>query len=157
MKFKNLLSTLAIAAVVLMLGCSKDDDVALNLAPMVNSSEPANNATDVVLNKVVTATFSEAMDPLSINTSTFTLMQGTNAISGVVDYSGTIATFTPTNALSAEIIYTATITIGAESLAGKTLAADKVWSFTTGILPDDISPSISLTDPVNNAVGVIRS
>ncbi|WP_372644829.1 ice-binding family protein [Ancylomarina sp.] len=131
MKLKNLLSTLAIAAVVLMLGCSKDDDSDLNLAPTVNSSEPANNAVDVLRSKIITAEFSEEMNPLTINTETFTLTQGTNAVSGVVDYSGTTATFTPTNSLAAATIYTATLTTGAENLAGKTLAADKVWSFTT--------------------------
>ena len=157
MKLKNLLSTLAMGAVVLMLGCSKDDDTDLNLAPTIISSNPANNTVDVVLNKIIAVTFNEAMNPLTINTSTFIVMQGTNAVSGVVDYSESTATFNPTNTLSAETIYTATITTGAEDLAGKALAADKVWSFTTGLLPDDISPEITLTDPVNNAEDLLRS
>ncbi|BAX81239.1 Ig-like domain-containing protein [Labilibaculum antarcticum] len=155
MKLKNLLSTLAIATVVLMFGCSEDDDINLNTAPTVNSSDPANEAADVALDKIVAVTFSEAMDSLTINTSTFRVMQGTDAVTGVVDYSGLVATFNPTNTLSAETIYTATITTGAEDLAGKALAADKVWSFTTGLLLDDISPAITLTDPASDAKDVV--
>ncbi|BAX81240.1 ice-binding family protein [Labilibaculum antarcticum] len=157
MKLKNLFSTLAIAAVVLMSGCSKDDDTDLNIAPTMVSSDPVNNTADVALNRNLAVTFNEAMDPLTINTSTFIVKQGTDAVAGVVDYSGLVATFNPTNALSAETIYTATITTGAENLAGKALAADVVWSFTTGLLPDDISPEITLTDPANNAVDLLRS
>ena len=71
------------------------------------------------------------MDPLTINTSTFTLKQGTTAVSGTVAYSGTTATFTPSNVLAPSITYTATITTGAKDLAGNALAANTVWSFTT--------------------------
>jgi hypothetical protein len=37
------------------------------------------------------------MDPSTINTTNFTLKQGTTAITGVVTYSGTTASFKPTN------------------------------------------------------------
>ncbi|MFA9372436.1 MAG: Ig-like domain-containing protein [Labilibaculum antarcticum] len=155
MKFKNLLSTLAIAAVVFMFGCSKDDDVNLNTAPTVNSSDPANEAANVALDKIVAVTFSEAMDSLTINAESFTVMEGTNAVPGVVAYSGTTATFTPTNSLVAETIYTATLTTEAKDIAGKAITADKVWSFTTGLLLDDISPEITLTAPVNDAKDIV--
>ena len=132
MKLKNLLPTLAIAAVVLMAGCSKDDDNGPDLAPTVESTDPAMDATDVALNKIVTAEFSEEMDSSTFNTSTFTLKQGSNEVDGVVDYSGLKATFSPTSHLSPETDYTATITTGAKDLAGNALVSDKVWSFTTG-------------------------
>jgi len=98
---------------------------------VVNSTVPQNNATGVELNKVVALTFSEAMNPLTINASTFTLMQGTAAVSGVVAYSGTTATFTPSVILVSDLVYTATITTGAKDLAGNSLAANSVLSFTT--------------------------
>jgi hypothetical protein len=112
-----------------MAGCKKDDDT--GVPPMVTSTDPINNVTGVARNKVVALTFSEAMDPLTINTSTFTLKQGTTAVSGTVAYSGTTATFTPSNVLASSITYTATITTGAKDLAGNALAANTVWSFTT--------------------------
>ena len=100
--------------------------------PTVNSTDPLNNATDVARNKVVAINFNEAMDPSTINASTLTLKQGATEVSGTVAYSGTTATFTPSNILAAGIAYTATITTGAKDLAGNALAANTVWSFTTG-------------------------
>lgn len=100
--------------------------------PLVSSTNPIDNATGVANNKVVSITFNEAMDPLTITGSTFTVKQGTTAVAGTVAYAGMIATFTPTNILSANVTYTATVTKGAKDLAGNALAADKVWSFTTG-------------------------
>jgi len=78
------------------------------------------------------ATFSEAMDPLTITTANFTLKQGTTAVPGTVTYAGTVATFNPMMDLASSTTYTATITTGAKDLAGNALAVSKVWSFTTG-------------------------
>ena len=102
------------------------------IVPIISSINPVIDATGVANNKVVSITFNEAMDPLTITGSTFTVKQGTTAVAGTVAYAGMIATFTPTNILSANVTYTATVTTGAKDLAGNALAADKVWSFTTG-------------------------
>lgn len=100
--------------------------------PTVTSTDPFNNAIGVDLNKTLTANFSIAMDPLTINTTTFTLRQGTTVIPGVVLYTGgTTASFNPVNALNPGLIYTATITTGAKSSAGIPLASNYVWNFTT--------------------------
>jgi uncharacterized repeat protein (TIGR02543 family) len=99
--------------------------------PTVISTDPVDLDIDVEFNKVISANFSTAMDPATINTSTFILMDGTNSIPGTVDYSGTTATFTPTSDLPAGITVTATITTGAENEEGTPLATDFVWSFTT--------------------------
>ena len=101
------------------------------IAPLVNSTDPINNSNLVQRNKVIKIIFSEAMDPLTINNSTFRLTQGTTAVSGTVFYSGTTATFIPSNVLSAGITYTASITTGAKDLAGNALASSTEWSFTT--------------------------
>jgi hypothetical protein len=100
--------------------------------PVINSSDPLDNATNVVRNKVISLNFSEKMNPATINTTTFTLKQGTTVIDGTVAYSGTKATFTPSNILTAGTAYTATITTGAKDLAGNALATSTVWNFTTG-------------------------
>jgi len=49
-----------------------------------------------------------------------------------VTYAVRTATFAPTSNLAASTVYTATITTGAKDLAGNALAANFVWSFTTG-------------------------
>ena len=44
--------------------------------PAITSTVPANGATDVDIASTIQATFSEAMDPTSITTATFTLGGG---------------------------------------------------------------------------------
>ena len=108
--------------------------------PTVIATDPLNGATGVVLNKKITATFSELMNPLTINAVTYTLKQGATAIAGTVTYAGTVATFSPLLNLAPNTIYTATITTGAKDLAANALAANYVWSFTT--LASVVPPSI---------------
>jgi hypothetical protein len=99
--------------------------------PAVTLTDPANNATGVARNKAIVLTFSEAMNPLTINASTFTLSQGTTLIPGVVTYAGATATFTPSNVLASGTEYIATVTTEAKDIAGNALAANTVWKFTT--------------------------
>ncbi len=122
--------------------------------PTVSSTIPVNAATGVALNKAVSAAFSKEMDPLTINTATFTLKQGATPVSGAVTYAGLVATFTPAATLAAHTVYTATITSGAKDLAGNALASSSVSTFTTGAAPDVTPPTVSSTAPVNAATGV---
>jgi hypothetical protein len=122
--------------------------------PELVSTVPANLATAVPLNQAASATFSEAMNPLTITTGTFQLTgPGDTAIAGTVSYDAInfIATFTPTAALTASTTYTATVTNGATNLAGTplgTTGAPNPWTFTTGtaVVPPPIvlGPIISL-------------
>lgn len=153
MKIKNFLPIIAIATVVLLAGCSKDDDPVLDPAPTVISSDPANNATDVVLNKIVTVTFSEAMNPLTLTATTFTIDKGTTPVTGTVSYSGTTASFKPTTDLALSTVYTGTITTGAENVSGIGLENNYVWKFTTGS-SSILAPTVISTKPENNAVDV---
>jgi uncharacterized repeat protein (TIGR02543 family) len=121
------------------------------IAPTVSSTDPINLATDVPLDKTLGATFSMIMDPATITTSTFTLMDGIIPIAGAVNYSGSTATFNPTNNLELGKTYTATITTGATNVAGTPLEANYVWTFSTGAAP---VPSVISTDPVDLASGV---
>src|SRR5438094_715558 len=100
-------------------------------APTVSFTDPANAATAVAINKKIAATFSEAMDPLTISTATLTLKQGTTPVAGTVTYAGTTATFAPASALAPNTVYTATVTTGATDLADNPLLSNFAWSFTT--------------------------
>jgi hypothetical protein len=126
-------------------------------APTVSSTVPVDAATGVALSGKLTAAFSEAMDPLTINTASFTLKQGVTPIAGTVSYTGVTATFSPASNLAPLTVYTATITTAAKDLAGNALAANFVWSFTTGVTPDLTAPTVSSTVPVNAATGVAIS
>src|SRR5207253_5283793 len=102
-------------------------------APTVSVTVPANAATAVPINQTINATFSEAMDPLTISTASLRLTGPGGTVIGTVGYdvSSRIATLNPISNLAPNAIYTATITIGARDLAGHALAANFVWSFTT--------------------------
>jgi hypothetical protein len=102
-----------------------------NILPTVVLTDPTIDFGGVPRNKVVSILFSERMDSLTINASTFKLTQGSNEVTGEVAYSGTTATFTSSAFLSAGLEYTATITTGAKDRAGNALAAITEWSFTT--------------------------
>ena len=123
-------------------------------APTVTLTVPANTATGVAVNSAMTATFSEAMNPLTITTTTFTMKHGTTNVTGTVTYTGVTAVFTPTGSLAASTLYTATITTGAKDIAGNALATNKVWNFTTSAAPDTTAPTVTLTVPTNTATGV---
>ena len=107
--------------------------------PTVTSVTPPNGSNGICPDTVVLATFSEAMNPTTINTTTFTLTSGTPpvAVAGTVTYdvASHVATFTPTNPLALNTLYTATITTGAQDLTGNPLASNYVWTFTTSIAP----------------------
>lgn len=123
-------------------------------APQVNYTVPLNEALNVAFNALISAIFTESMDPLTISTATFTLMDGTNAVSGTVIYIGVTATFYITENLDADTTYTATITEGARDLAGVPMAADYIWSFTTGPVADIEEPRVTSTVPIDDATSV---
>ena len=115
--------------------------------PTVKSTSPMNGATNVptshnaVTGTLVTAIFSQAMDPATINSSpagtllTFTLKETSGAnVPGTValNAGNTVATFTPTaSALNTNTSYTATVTTGAKNAGGTAMVNPVAWSFTT--------------------------
>src|SRR5205807_9963309 len=122
--------------------------------PTVSSTVPANAASGVAISAKIAAAFSEAMDPLTVSTTTFTLKQGTTVVAGTVSYSALTAIFTPAGNLAPLTTYTATVNTGARDLAGNALAADFSWSFTTGATPDTTAPTVSATVPADAATAV---
>lgn len=125
--------------------------------PTVISTVPAALATGVPLNQIVSATFSTAMNPATIDATNFTLTgPGATAVPGLVAYAavGNTLTFTPTANLAANTEFTATITTGAQNLAGAPLAANYVWTFKTGTTVSTTAPELVSTNPANSAIDV---
>ncbi len=139
MKIKKLTSVIAFATIVLFAGCKDDDDDNLTPAatsttsPSLEATSPVNNANDVAHNKIVSAGFSVAMDGTTFDNNSFTLKHGTTIVAGTVSYEGLTATFKPNIALLSNITYTATITTAVKNIAGKALAGEVSWMFTTGV------------------------
>lgn len=110
-------------------------------APEVLSTFPASKEMGVAANGAITATFTEAMSPLTITSTTFSLKQGAVDIPGTVTYFDSTATFLPTSDLALAMSYTATITTAATDVAGNKLAATYTWSFATAqTLPKGPAP-----------------
>ena len=115
--------------------------------PTVTSTTPAKAATSVPSGQVVTATFSTAMNPASINATTFTLSPaGGGAVAGTVSYNatGSVASFAPSSSLLNGTVYTATIAKGAQNATGTALASNYAWTFTTVPAP---APTVVSTIP----------
>ena len=123
-------------------------------APTISTVVPASAATGVALNSGINATFSEAMNPSTVNTTTFTLLQGTTPVSASVTLSGTNAVLIPASNLTASTTYTASITTGVQDLAGNALAATQTWSFTTSTLIDTTPPTVTSTTPASASTGI---
>jgi hypothetical protein len=106
--------------------------------PTVTSRVPAPGATGVLLGSTVTATFSEALDAVTVNNNTIELRNAANAlVAGNVSYDAATRTavFVPASPLTAGATYSATVRGGAndpriKDAAGIALAANVTWSFT---------------------------
>lgn len=140
-------------------GSQKKSDTNPGLAPpTVIFSIPPSSGSGACPNALITATFSKAMKPSSINGTTYTLAgPGSTAVSGQVSYdaSSNTAIFTPSSTLALSTIYTATVTTGATDTSGNALASKLVWSFTTGgAICQPGPPSVISVAPSDGASGV---
>jgi len=134
MKYQKVIQLLSLFSIVFLLfvsACTDDDNEPLT-GPTVTATSPANNATNVSRNNVIEISFSTAMDPATINSSTIIVKRGTTVVPGTVTYDGITATFTPTDTFLALKEYTVTITTGAKSMTGKSFDATSETKFTTG-------------------------
>ncbi|MBI4212140.1 MAG: Ig-like domain-containing protein [Deltaproteobacteria bacterium] len=116
-------------------------------SPTVLSTTPADTSTGAGTQSTVSARFSEMMKASTFTAATFTLREGANVIPGDVTGNGVIGIFTPSSPLSANTTYTATITTAVTDADGNPLAANKVWSFTTGTALDTTGPLVTLQSP----------
>ncbi len=124
------------------------------VSPGVISTFPASGSNNMALDGSLTATFSEAMDPATINVSTFVLLDsGAGPVSASVRYDAAsrTATLDPIGLLLNGETYTATVRGGstdprAKDLVGNSLSEDVSWTFTT------VAPTI-----VPNVVGLTQA
>lgn len=160
---KPLMWYMALLLAAFVAGCSGGSDPILGgsavgaSAPTVSSTVPANLATGVQINRRISATFSEpTMNAATITTASFKVTGPlAAAVPGAVTYSGSTAVFTPTAALAANSLYTATVTTVVKNQAGIAMAADRVWSFTTGSAADTVAPTLISTGANNLQEGLL--
>jgi hypothetical protein len=107
-----------------------------------SSTPPSSSTTGVRIDTALNASFSEGIDPSTLN---FTVTdQGGNAVPGSASYdqSGHVATFQPNGELGMSTTYTASVL--ATDLWGNTMAAPYTWTFTTASTPPNFNCPCSL-------------
>lgn len=127
MRFRQILPLLLAAVLV---SCGGDDDNGIKpdtTPPTVTSTAPGHLEEDVHPNSAISATFSELVDTMTVNDTTFQILGG---ISGTITYIDRMAIFIPDSSLTPGQEYFAAITTGVTDLAGNAMIENYVWSFT---------------------------
>ena len=125
--------------------------------PQAYNTTPEDSPEGVSVNSPVTATFDKIMNNSTISSKTFTLKNNNTDSDepGIATLTGgNMAKFQPSAPLKPSTKYTATITKEAKDIVGNSLAADKVWSFTTIVAPDTTIPIIASKLPDQGASNV---
>jgi hypothetical protein len=124
-------------------------------APAITARTPAPGATNVSVGTNVSATFSQAMDPATLTSTTFTLRKtGTSTnVAATISYNATTRTavLQPTSALDVSSSYTVAISTAVRDSSGIPLASSETWSFTTG---DTTPPTVVSRSPAPGAQNV---
>jgi len=96
-----------------------------------------DGASDIAASTTVSATFSEAIDPATLDDISFSVTDTTTTdpVTGTLSYDGPgqTATFTPDADLPAGNGFQANLTTAITDLAGNPLSAPVVWSFNTAV------------------------
>ncbi|MFN7141594.1 MAG: DUF4082 domain-containing protein, partial [Limisphaerales bacterium] len=105
--------------------------------PLITMVNPASGTLGVSVSSLVSASFNEALDPVSITTNTVMLFNSSgNVVPATVSYDATniSATLKPNVLLTPGETYTAKVKGGVNGVtdsAGNSLNEDYVWTFTT--------------------------
>ena len=94
--------------------------------PVITSTTPPDGVGNVSAFTTVSAVFSEALDPTTINSASFAI----SGVTGTVAYDGATrtATLTPSVPLANLTTYTVTVTTAVKDLAGNAMPLDRVWT-----------------------------
>jgi hypothetical protein len=137
-QFSKVSTALLVSVFLISCGSVANPPASPASAPTVLMVVPQSDG--VGTNREIAVVFSTPMDPASINASTFLVAGAT----GTVTYDATnkIAGFRPSPDLAANVMYSASITVGAKDSSGTPLAAAFDFSFTTRETKDTSPPNI---------------
>ena len=121
--------------------------------PSVTTESPAQGALDVAVTSTVTATFDRALNATTVNTTTFRLLDASNAaVPSSVTYNAATLTATsaPSSSLNFSSAYHAVISGGVNGIkdtSGNPMASDLSWNFSTRSAQSTISIWAPATTP----------
>ena len=117
-------------------------------APTITSTDPANSAVNVALNKVIKINFNQAIK--LVQPTWIEFLTGTTSVPFTATVSGSTLSLTPNTILKSGLLYTVIVhSYSVTSLVDIGLAAPYGFKFTT-----ETGPTVTSTDPVYNAVNV---
>ena len=121
----------------------------------VTATSPANGDTNVSNSPVVTATFSRAVQPGSVNSSSVYLRNTSSGsvVPASLSVAGANVSLVPSSILAPGTVYSGTLTTAITDTAGVAIANNHVWSFATAA-GSSSPPAVSSTNPSAGAVGV---
>ncbi|WDE07244.1 Ig-like domain-containing protein [Thalassomonas viridans] len=133
-----------------------------NVRPLLVSTSPANNATNVASNAVISATLSERVNPITVTAASVFVEQtsgGTARIAGSLSLSNNDQTinFTPLNPLVASQTYRLRILTGVQDLAGNTYGSTSVptnFTIDPAGLQDTTPPEVQVITPPDGATDI---
>ncbi len=140
---------LPVFLLVLIISCGggstgpKDDT-----PPTIEAVYPADNAVDIAVDSVICVVFSEPVDSMTIDDSSFTI---TPALDGIYQFRGDTVKFMPVSDMTYGIEYTVGIDTDVTDTAGNALTESYTWSFSIIEDPDDASPTVVSTSPSSGA------
>ena len=139
-------------------GGGDSDKVSDSTAPTATAILPAVNATNVDVDTVVMVVFDEAIDPASLDTNSFQLMDGAAVVAATVvhDQVNDLLTLMPGAALADNTHYTAVVDAGLTDVAGNSLGSSYSWSFTTapGPVTDTTAPVATALVPMGGETDI---
>ena len=111
--------------------------------PQIVQTSPINGASNVPVTASVVVTFSIAIDPSSVNTTSFTVVDLTSGlpVAGTIqlDASNITATFVPSQSLPLNHSFSVTLTMDIRDLAaGNHLPGNANFGFTTGPISQEV-------------------
>jgi len=103
------------------------------ISPSIVSINPPNGAAGIDPHTTVSVTFSEPINPVTVNSETFTISVGGVRQSGRISFSGqnTIVTFTPDQTFPTLSLVAVTLLPGISDMAGNFITSTFTSSFTT--------------------------
>src|SRR5579862_1591428 len=141
---------------IIATACSDPDKTGGNAGltpPVVTTVAPLDGSSGACTSTIITAAFSKAMNPATINATTFTVTGPTGmAVAGQVTYNSgsNTAIFTPSASLAPNALYTVTISTSVRDVFGNPLAKSLVWTFTTGTACSGVgAPAVASVSPAN--------
>jgi len=136
-----LLDAAVIILLLTFLGCECKSDVSSlspdSTPPSVVSTVPEDGAIGVAVDAVVTAVFSEEIDPASVGDSGVALMEADtdSVVAAFIDVNKATVYLTPSGKLKYSTSYNVIADSAIRDLSGNVMASDYSWSFTTSDYP----------------------